>query len=232
MASSLPFDYQIVRSRRRRTVALRVDRGQVQVRVPALADERWIESWVRSKVDWILPRLAQQRAALACNGIHLEQGAHFLFRGTPLRLEWQRGARSQVRVKEARLQVILSARIRRPEPEAVRALLRRWMASQAQALLPSRILQLGRQLEMLPSAVEVRDYRRKWGQCAADGRISLNWRLLHLPVELSDHVLIHELCHLQQMNHGPAFWSLMAACNPDYRQQRARLQQYSPLLIW
>lgn len=149
---SLPFSYEIVRSRRRRTVALTVDKGRVLVRVPALTDGAWIEAWVRSKADWILPRLQRQQQALECYRIRIAQNAPFLMEGEPLRLSWSRGARSQVLMEEGRLRVQLSQRISRPEPVVVRERLRRWMAQQAQVRLEARTRELGQQYGLLPPA--------------------------------------------------------------------------------
>ena len=228
----LPFSYEVVRSRRRRTVALTVDKGRVQVRVPALTDEEWIEAWVRSKADWVLPRLQRQQQALECYRIRIAQQAPFLVEGEPLCLSWSRGACSEVLLEEKRLHVVLSQRVSRPEPVVVRERLRHWMAQRAQVRLEARTRELGQQYGLIPSGVGVKDYRRKWGQCAADGQITLNWRLLHLPPVLRDYVLVHELCHLVEMNHGTAFWARVARHHPDYRQHRAWLNQYYPLLIW
>lgn len=229
---SLPFSYEVVRSRRRRTVAMSIDKGRVQVRVPALADADWIDRWVRSKVDWVLPRLARQQTALESYQIRIEQQAPFLLEGQRLLLSWERGACSRVVPESRYLRVQLSPRVSRPEPQAVRERLRHWMAQQAQERLVARTRELGRCCGLAPAAVRVRDYRRKWGQCTADGQITLNWRVLHLAPPLRDYVLVHELCHLAEMNHGPAFWALVDRHNPDYRQHRSQLRECYPLLLW
>ncbi|HPP47199.1 MAG TPA: M48 family metallopeptidase, partial [Accumulibacter sp.] len=67
----------------------------------------------------------------------------------------------------------------------------------------------------------------RWGSCSAQGVIRLNWRLLHLPLPLIDYVLIHELAHLLEMNHGPRFWAIVATACPDYQALRRQLRQQS-----
>jgi predicted metal-dependent hydrolase len=232
MSSQLPFSYEVVRSRRRRTAALTVDMGRVQVRVPALADANWIEAWVRSKVDWVLPRLSSQQQALASHAVRIEQHALFTFEGRALRLNWARGARTRVIATRDALHVVLSQRVSKPEPDAVRERLRQWMAAEAEQTLVARTFELGRQCGLEPAAVRVRDYRRKWGQCTAKREITLNWRLMHLSPALRDYVLVHELCHLAEMNHSPAFWERVARHCPDYRQHRRSLRQCYPFLMW
>ncbi|MDR2268728.1 MAG: M48 family metallopeptidase [Rickettsiales bacterium] len=63
---------------------------------------------------------------------------------------------------------------------------------------------------MRPKRVAVRDTRSRWGSCSASGTISLSWRLSFAPPEIMRYVIIHECCHLEQMNHSRAFWSLVA----------------------
>lgn len=232
MLEELPFSYAVVRSRKRRTAALMVDMGRVEVRVPALADADWIENWVRSKADWIVPKLESQARALEQHAILIEQGGRFTFDGISKALFWQRGARSGVEECESGLQLTLSRRVRRLEEEAIRDLLKHWMVEQAEQRLIARCYRLGERIGLEPGSVRVRDYRRKWGQCSARGEISLNWRLMHLSPELREYVLIHELCHLEQMNHSRAFWALVAGHCPDYRHLRGRLAVAYPYLIW
>ncbi|GGB95339.1 hypothetical protein GCM10011352_21780 [Marinobacterium zhoushanense] len=232
MAAELPFSYQVVRSRRRRTASLMVDMGRVEVRVPALADAGWVESWVRSKADWIVPRLETQTQALERHAVVIEQGGRIALEGLAYTLGWCRGATSEVAIADRHLQLTLSSRVRRDETDAARDLLKQWMVKRAGQRLVARCGELGEQCGLTPSSVQIRDYRRKWGQCNARGEIALNWRLLHLPPEQRDYVLIHELCHLAEMNHGRGFWALVARHCPDYRQYRSALSTAYPYLMW
>ena len=65
--------------------------------------------------------------------------------------------------------------------------------------------------------ITVRDTTSRWGSCSEEGNISLSWRLLLAPKEVATYVCIHEVCHLVEMNHSKAFWSLVAGFCPDYK---------------
>ncbi len=76
-----------------------------------------------------------------------------------------------------------------------------------------------------PKRVYIKDQKTRWGSCSSLGNINLNLRLALLPDDLFEYVLVHELCHLTEMNHSADFWALMEHYLPDYRDLRGRLKQ-------
>lgn len=75
--------------------------------------------------------------------------------------------------------------------------------------------------------VGFRKQESRWGSCSGLTRnINISHRLRGGPLELIDYVLVHEICHLKEMNHGPRFWELVARACPDYRQKRRTLREY------
>ena len=81
---------------------------------------------------------------------------------------------------------------------------------------------LGR-IGVRPSRVSIRGQKTCWGSCTGNGSISLNWRLMLLPRELAEYVLIHELCHLRFLDHSASFWALVEQWVPDFRRRRTLL---------
>ena len=70
--------------------------------------------------------------------------------------------------------------------------------------------------------------RSRWGSCHASGRISLNWRLIHMPRHLIDYVVVHELAHLREMNHSPRFWKLLERLCPNTERAKVWLDVHGP----
>ena len=96
--------------------------------------------------------------------------------------------------------------------------------------LPARLLELAAEHGLTVTRVSVRNQRTRWGSCGRDGHISLNWRLTLMPPEVCDYVLVHELMHLRRLDHSRAYWRLVAAACPGYREARQWLRTHGPSL--
>ncbi|WP_419785851.1 M48 family metallopeptidase [Pseudodesulfovibrio sp.] len=86
-----------------------------------------------------------------------------------------------------------------------------------------RLDALSRRLSLPYSALRMRRQRTRWGSCSARGTISLNAKLLFLPPELVDQLLLHELCHTRHLNHSPAYWALVKRHQPDFERLEHQL---------
>ena len=96
--------------------------------------------------------------------------------------------------------------------------------------LPGRLLELAAAHGLSVTRVSIRNQRTRWGSCGRDGHISLNWRLVLMPPGVRDYVLVHELMHLRRLDHSRAYWRLVAAACPDYREARQWLRTHGPSL--
>ena len=118
---------------------------------------------------------------------------------------------------------VAGVREARPQPMAPER--SRELREQASRELPSRLLELAARFDLTVSRISIRNQRWRWGSCSRQGHICLNWRLVDMPADVRDYVLIHELMHLRRMDHSPKFWALVAAACPDYQRARRWLRE-------
>jgi len=93
--------------------------------------------------------------------------------------------------------------------------------------LTRRVGELAAQHGCQVKRVVVRNQRTRWGSCSCHGAISLNWRLIQLPEQVRDYIIIHELMHLRHLNHSPRFWAEVERSCPDYRRAEDWLKRHA-----
>jgi len=88
----------------------------------------------------------------------------------------------------------------------------------ARTLVHERLTHYNQYYRYQYNRVAIRNTRSRWGSCSSQKNLNFNYRILFLSPELQDYLIVHELCHLQEMNHAPQFWALVAQQIPDYQQ--------------
>jgi predicted metal-dependent hydrolase len=107
---------------------------------------------------------------------------------------------------------------------------RQRLLAQAHIELPRRLVELAHEHGLAVTRISIRNQRTRWGSCGRDGHVCLNWRLVAMPLWVRDYVMIHELMHLKRLDHSPAYWRLVAAACPRYREARQWLRAHGPEL--
>lgn len=121
-------------------------------------------------------------------------------------------------------------RIRR-EASDVRPFVERSLRELAREELAPRLAELAAMHQLTVGRVTIRNQRSRWGSCSPGGNIALNFRLVQMPAEVRDYVLIHELMHIRQQNHSRRFWRLVADACPSFRDAERWLKTEGRLLF-
>ncbi len=93
----------------------------------------------------------------------------------------------------------------------------------ARILVHERLMHFNQHYKFTYNKVAIRNQRSRWGSCSPKGNLNFNYKLLDIPRHLADAVIVHELCHLKEMNHSKAFWALVAQTIPDHKARRHTL---------
>ena len=227
--------YEVVYSRRRRTVGIQVLPGpRVVVRAPPGVSAGRIEEIVREKAAWVLRHLAKPPPQRNAPTRAFVTGERFPFLGRDLTLKVEvdglkRGAHVEAAGDDLLARV---GQLLPPEgqPMAVRLGLLRWYYEQAAHVFDQRLALYCPLLGVEPIRVTVKDQSSRWGSCSVRGAVHLNWRVVMAPLPVVDYLIVHELSHLTVHNHSPRFWKVVGSVLPDHARSRAWLRANGPFL--
>ncbi len=97
----------------------------------------------------------------------------------------------------------------------------------ARKLLSERVRHFNQFYGFSYKSISIKNQASRWGSCSLSGNLNFNYRLLFVEEALRDYVVVHELCHLKEHNHGKGFWNLVARVVPDYTLHRKALKRYT-----
>lgn len=93
------------------------------------------------------------------------------------------------------------------------------------AIVP-RVVFYAKLMQVHFNGIRIKEQKSRWGSCSSKGNLNFNWRLVLMPQEVLDYVVVHELCHLRHMNHSREFWAYVEEIMPDYRRWKKWLKEY------
>ena len=95
----------------------------------------------------------------------------------------------------------------------------------ARTLITERVLHWNGFYNFEINRITIRNQRTCWGSCSEHKNLNFNYKLLFLPRHLADYIIVHELCHLSELNHSSRFWDLVAQALPSYKEHRRELRK-------
>ncbi len=95
----------------------------------------------------------------------------------------------------------------------------------AERLILKKIAQFNQSYQFRFNRVSIRNQKTRWGSCSSQGNLSFNYKIIFLPERMIDYIVVHELCHLKELNHSAKFWHLVAQKIPRHQAIRKDLQK-------
>ncbi|MGB3835560.1 M48 family metallopeptidase [Castellaniella sp.] len=228
-----PLEYGLRRSHRR-SIGLTIRDAHLLIQAPSWASQSQIETAIHTKADWIDRKLraAQQRLdVLAVQPAQWRKGGHIPYLGVMIELALDSARTLHFSGNQASPDHHDLLFLPLPDnagPSRIQERTQGWLQEQARRDFGIRL-----QATLARAGQTILDWRLsnaqgRWGSCSSTRRIHLNWRLIHLPSTLIDYVVAHEVAHLTEMNHSPAFWREVEHLYPDFKQARDALAQHHP----
>lgn len=206
------------RSPRRQTLGLTIERdGALVATVPADCSAEQIEHFVRGKRVWVYTKLAEKELLGGPLPVTREyvngEGFYHLGRKYQLRLVAADSQPSPLVLTRGRFC------LRRDYVPVAETQFIDWYCVHAQPWIAGRVRQYAGRIGVVPTAVVVRDLGYRWGSCSHNSTLNFHWRTICLPAHIIEYVVVHELVHLREAHHGPAYWQRVAQAMPDYLER-------------
>jgi len=211
-------DYQLIRSSRR-TLSIAVNgEGALVVRAPMRMPVREIEAFLEQKRDWIARKqaLAGQKAQQR-DRAQLVDGENIPFWGGSLTLRFE-----AVKTASDDGRTLVLPMGAEPLKQALK-----WRRKRAEELLAPRVAYWAERTGLRPGKISYGNAQSRWGSMNSKGALRLNTALIHLPAELADYVIVHELAHIRHPDHSPAFHACVRSILPQADDRRRRLKAFS-----
>lgn len=207
---------EVVRTKRKKTVSVKVKEGKVSVVVPRSLSNIRIEELVTKKTRWIREKLQLHRESIPVKPKEYVSGECFSYLGRNYRLKVENGKPKSVRLKNGRLIVTLPGGAK--SPDKVKDALVQWYRIHADQKLQEKVDRYAKILGVQPASVGIKTFKSRWGSCSNTGHVLFNWKIIIAPNRIVDYVVAHELCHLIEHNHSPRYWKCVEGVFPDHRE--------------
>jgi predicted metal-dependent hydrolase len=210
--------YTVSKSRSARYARLKISAEHgLSIILPQHYPASYAEEVIRGKQRWVKKKLAtiQRSRQIYADTSHVQ------YLGHTLNIHTYSTTHSHATAQLIDEELVVDL----PESTSeVRPIVVAWLKSRAQSIIPPLVEQHGQHMETKYSTVRLRTARTRWGSCSPRGTLNFNWKLIMVPLEVIEYVIVHELCHLREMNHSPAFWKLVDQHCPNWRAHRRWLR--------
>lgn len=208
----------IVRSKRK-TLAFVIDKnGDLIVKAPKWISNQEIMDYVQKKQDWIIKKSQLMKEKTdKVKSLEIKDGEQIFFQGSTYRIRMAVCAKIKLEENEIKI----------PNLKMAKQLLVDWYKMQAKTIIPPRVLKIAHQVGVAPAEIKINSAKSRWGSCSAKQRVNFSYHLVMCPEKVIDYVIVHELCHINHMNHSKDFWQNVEEIMPDYKEQENWLKTHS-----
>ena len=218
--------YKLIRSNRKHLAIQITEEGELIARAPKHMPVREIDAFVKQKRQWIEKH--QSRAKMRermKKSFVMDYGASVLVLGDEYTIHQENTDRIFLDQKNAFIHMPSGL-----SPEEIRLSVIDFYRQLASDYLTGRVGVYAPKIHVKPAAVKISRASKRWGSCSGKGNINFSYRLIAAPPDAIDYVVIHECCHLLEMNHSPRFWDHVSKLCPDYNEMKNKLHAVSERL--
>ncbi|MBC3807008.1 M48 family metallopeptidase [Undibacterium seohonense] len=221
-------EYELRRSKRRSIGFLIADDG-LRITAPRWVTLKDIENAIHEKQHWIISKLREKREQTnkrRLSTMRWEDGARLPFLGKQLTLRITHQARVSIK-HDDELDILHITLPPDFQEQQLKDRIKHWLQQEAKYIFNQRMPVFAQRLGVSYHSMSLSSAGTRWGSCTSQGKIRLNWRLIHFTPDIIDYVVAHELSHLREMNHSAKFWATVESIYPEYEHAKRKLRQHA-----
>lgn len=221
-------EYDLQRSKRR-SIGFLINEDGLRITAPRWVTLADIETAIRDKQSWILRKLTERRERAQRQlepKMEWKDGAKLPYMGSEIILRVAPSSLSGTHFEPTQAELIISLPGDAGEQQ-LKDRVQAWLQQEARRVFNERLSVFAEKLNVRYHSMALSAATTRWGSCTSQGKIRLNWRLIHFSPMIIDYVVAHELAHLREMNHSPRFWATVQSVFPDFEIARNTLRQHA-----
>jgi hypothetical protein len=221
-------EYDLQRSKRR-SIGFLINEDGLRITAPRWVTIADIEQAIREKQAWILRKLTERRERTQRQlepKMQWKDGAKLPFMGGEVSLRIAPASISGTHFLTDENILIINLPADAGEQQ-LKDRVQAWLQQEAKRVFNDRLPVFAEKLNVRYHSMALSAATTRWGSCTSQGKIRLNWRLIHFSPMIIDYVIAHELAHLREMNHSPRFWATVQSVFPDFELARNKLKQHA-----
>lgn len=214
---SFTYNVEITRKIRKSITIQVTDKYKIKVKSPFFILDETIKSFIHSRSNWV----TRQNQKIIDTQIYIKDGEKIPFLGKQLILKCS---------NEYKKTTLVDNTLFIPIGKNIHVITEKWYKNIAKEIINMEVNYWANEIGVDFNKIYIKNQKTRWGSCSAKGNLNFNWKIILTTPQCLKYLVIHELCHLLEMNHSSRFWTLVSKFDSNYLENRIALKNYSALL--
>ena len=203
---------ELKKRRNSKNIRMRIDNsGIVKVSLPYYTPYTFAKKFIKDNINWVETKLEK---------IYSQKNKYF-YMGIPIKLTKKvftnmKGFNYILNERELIIEV-------NNDSYSTEDLFIEWLRERAEEYIPKRVEEYSKKYNFEYNSIRIKNLNSRWGSCSSKKNLSFNLKLMYFNSNIIDYVIVHELCHLKEMNHSKQFWDLVRSITPNYKEYKLQL---------
>ncbi len=211
----------------KKTITLSIKNDYILISVPHYFTDYAIHNLIADKMTWIKKKIIERKNYFKRKKINFLNGDKLYFFGSNICLKVILAKKTEIYFTNNFIKVFVARK-----NTNIKTVLEKWYKSKSFNYLEERATYFAKTMKLSLTSVTIRNFKRRLGSCSNKGDITFNWKIIMLPKEVIDYIVVHELSHLIHFNHSKNFWKTVKVFCPKFKQHKDWIKKNIQMLDW